>query len=209
MSEVRISAEPREATGRSAARAIRRAGRVPGVIYGHGEDVRAVTLDARDLRMALRQQGALLSVSLAGKDHLALPKEVVRHPVKDYIEHIDLLLVRRGEKVTVDVPVVVVGEAVSGGVLSQAVTSLSIEVEATSIPAALEVNVDGMDVGDQRLVSDLALPAGSVTHTAPDEVVLSVLAPVSEAAATAPAEGEGAEEAGVEPAEEAGEEASE
>lgn len=201
MSEVRISAESRDATGRSAARAIRRSGRVPGVMYGHGEDVRAVTLDARELRMALRQQGALLAVSLGREDHLALPKEIQRHPIKDDIEHIDLLLVRRGEKVTVDVPVVVAGEAVSGGVLAQALNSVSIEVEATSIPASLEVNVEGMDVGDQRLVSDLPLPEGAVVLTSTDEVVLSVLAPVSEEEAAPPAEGEGAEEAAAEVAE--------
>jgi large subunit ribosomal protein L25 len=208
--EVKIAAETREEFGKGAARQIRREGKVPAVLYGHGTDTRHLSLPGHELMLALKTPNVL--IRLEGLNHgaeLALPKAVQRDVVKGFIEHVDLILVRRGEKVTVDIPVTVTGEIVSGGVLDQQLVQVSVEAEATNIPQGIEVNVDGMDVGAAVHASDLKLPRGVSLHVDPETLVLHVIAPASaeaeagEAEATAAAEGEAAAEASAEPSAEA------
>ena len=127
MSDVRLAAEPRTEFGKGGARRTRRAGKVPAVIYGHGADPRHVALPAHDFANAIRHGGTnvLLTLEVDGGDQLVIPKSIQRHPIKGYFEHVDLLAVRRGEKVTVDVPITVNGEVVPGGLLNQESTSVS------------------------------------------------------------------------------------
>ena len=150
MPEVRIAAEPRTEFGKGPARRERQAGRVPAVLYGHGTDTRHITLPGHDVMMALKTANVLIRLDgLPGGNQLVLPKAVQRDPIKGFVEHVDLILVRRGEKVTVDVPVEVTGEVFSGGLLDQQLVQISLEAEATNIPAAIEVNVQDMQVGDR------------------------------------------------------------
>jgi large subunit ribosomal protein L25 len=175
--EVRIVAEPRIEFGKGAARRTRRAGRVPAILYGHGTDTRHITLPGHELLMALKTPNVLINVDgLKGGGQLALPKAVQRDPIKGLIEHVDLILVRRGEKVTVEVPVQVTGEIAPGGLLDQQMVRLAVEAEATRIPQAIEVNVDGMDVGSSVHAGDLSLPQGVTLAAEPDALVLHVLA---------------------------------
>jgi large subunit ribosomal protein L25 len=175
--EVRIVAEPRTEFGKGPARRARRAGRVPAVLYGHGTDTRHITLPGHQLLMALKTPNVLINVDgLKGGGQLALPKAVQRDPIKGLIEHVDLILVRRGEKVTVEVPVQVTGEIAPGGLLDQQMVRLAVEAEATRIPQAIEVNVDGMDVGSSVHAGDLSLPQGVTLAAEPDALVLHVLA---------------------------------
>ena len=208
MSEIRISAEPRTEFGKGFARRTRAAGLVPGVIYGHGEPVRHVSLPGHDLMIALRTPNVLLNLSFSdGTSQLALPKVVQKDPVRRTLEHIDLLLVRRGEKVTVDVPVTTTGEVVPGTVLEQQLTSVSVETEATHIPAAFEVDVDRKDVGFQLFARDLELPRGVELVGDGDLLVLQVtesraeVAEEAEEAAEGETEGEESAEGEAEEAE--------
>jgi len=175
--EVRIVAEPRTEFGKGAARRVRRAGRVPAVLYGHGTDTRHVTLPGHELLMALKTPNVLIEVEgLAGRSQLTLPKAVQRDPIRGRIEHVDLILVRRGEKVTVEVPVQVTGEVEPGGLLDQQMVRLAVEAEATQIPQAIGVDVAGMDVGDAVHAGELTLPEGVTLVAEPDALVLHVLA---------------------------------
>ena len=182
MSEVRLIAESRTEFGKGFARRIRRAGKVPAVLYGHGTDPRHLSLDAREFAHALKGgANTVLTLQLEGGDELALPKSVVRHPLRDYFEHVDLLLIRRGEKVTVDVPVVIEGEAASGTLVLNDLTTLSIEVEALSIPESLTVDLTDAEAGTQVLAGDVTLPAGATLVTDPEALVVSVqTAPTAE-----------------------------
>lgn len=182
MSEVRLIAESRTEFGKGFARRIRRAGKVPAVLYGHGTDPRHLSLDAREFAHALKGgANTVLTLQLDGGDALALPKSVVRHPLRDYFEHVDLLLVRRGEKVTVDIPVVIEGEAESGTLVLNDLTTLSVEVEALSIPEGLSVDLTGATAGTQILAGDVRLPAGASLVTDPEALVVSVqTAPTAE-----------------------------
>ncbi len=182
MSEVRLIAESRTEFGKGFARRIRRAGKVPAVLYGHGTDPRHLSLDAREFAHALKGgANTVLTLQLDGGDELALPKSVVRHPLRDYFEHVDLLLVRRGEKVTVDIPVVIEGEAESGTLVLNDLTTLSVEVEALSIPEGLSVDLTGATAGTQILAGDVRLPAGASLVTDPEALVVSVqTAPTAE-----------------------------
>jgi large subunit ribosomal protein L25 len=197
--EVKIAAETREEFGKGAARAVRRTGRVPAVLYGHGTDTRHLTLPGHDLMLALKTSNVLIRLEgLNNGAELALPKAVQRDPVKGVIEHVDLILVRRGEKVTVDVPVTVTGEIVSGGgVLDQQLVQITVEAEATHIPTGIEVDVTGMDIGDAVHASDLQLPRGTTLQVEPETLVLHVIAPAAVEAEEAAAEGEAAEGAEV------------
>jgi large subunit ribosomal protein L25 len=175
--EVRIAAEPRTEFGKGAARRTRRAGRVPAIIYGHGTDTRHVSLPGHDLMLALKTPNVLIRVDgLAGGNQLALPKAVQRDPIRGSIEHVDLIMVRRGEKVTVDVPVQVTGEVFSGGLLDQQLVQVAVEAEATNIPQGFEVDVEGMEIGASVHAADLTLPAGVTLVTDPEALVLHVLA---------------------------------
>ena len=177
MPEVRIVAEPRTEFGKGAARRVRRAGRVPAVLYGHGTDTRHVTLPGHELLMALKTPNVLIELDgLSGRSQLTLPKAVQRDPIRGRIEHVDLILVRRGEKVTVEVPVQVTGEVESGGLLDQQMVRLAVEAEATAIPQAIEVDVEGMEIGASVHAGELSLPQGVTLATEPDALVLHVLA---------------------------------
>ena len=177
MPEVRIVAEPRTEFGKGPARRIRSAGRVPAVLYGHGTETRHVTLPGHQLLMALKTPNVLIEVEgLSGRPQLTLPKAVQRDPIRGDIEHVDLILVRRGEKVTVEVPIQVTGEVESGGLLDQQMVRLSVEAEATQIPQGITVDVEGMEIGASVHARDLDLPSGVTLAADPDALVLHVLA---------------------------------
>ena len=173
-----IAAVSRTEFGKGAARRTRRAGMVPAVLYGHGTDPIHVSLPGHQVQLALRVANALLSVTVdGGETQLALPKQVQRNPVKDTIEHVDLVIVRQGEKVTVEVPLVVIGEDRGDRLVLLDRQTVPLEVEATNIPAELKVDVSGMEVGDLMLAKDLVLPEGATYAGEDDEVIVSVEAP--------------------------------
>jgi large subunit ribosomal protein L25 len=200
--EVHIAAQPRTEFGKGPARRERRAGRVPAVLYGHGTESRHVSLPGHDVLLALRTANVLIRLDgLPGGSELALPKAVQRDPIKGSVEHVDLLLVRRGEKVTVDVPVTVTGELAPDGLLDQQLVQIAVEAEATSIPSGIEVSIEGMQVGASVHAGDLDMPAGTTLAVDPEVLVLHVIAaptaeqmeaeigvPEAEAAAEAPPE---------------------
>ena len=175
-----IAAVSRTEFGKGAARRIRRSGMVPAVLYGHGTDPIHVSLPGHQVQLALRVANALLSVTVDGQEtQLALPKQVQRNPVKDTIEHVDLVIVRRGEKVTVEVPLVIVGEERADRLVLLERQTVPLEVEATNIPADLQLDVSGLEVGSLMLARDLPLPEGVVYVGEPDDVVVTVEAPRS------------------------------
>jgi large subunit ribosomal protein L25 len=177
VSEVRLAAEPRTEFGKGAARRTRRAGKIPAVLYGHGSDPKHLALPALEFARVVREHGqnAVLTLQIgSANSELALTKTVTTHPIKNYIEHVDLLLVRRGEKVTVEVPIVVNGEAVPGTLTTQDLTTLQIEVEALHIPDQLEISIDGAEAGTQILAGQVPLPAGATLATDPEALVIAV-----------------------------------
>jgi large subunit ribosomal protein L25 len=175
--EVRIVAEPRTEFGKGPARRMRSAGRVPAVLYGHGTETRHVTLPGHQLLMALKTPNVLIEVEgLSGRSQLTLPKAVQRDPIRGDIEHVDLILVRRGEKVTVEIPVQVTGEVEPGGLLDQQMVRLTVEAEATNIPQGITVDVEGMEIGAAVHAGDLDLPSGVTLEAEPELLVLHVLA---------------------------------
>ena len=197
MAEIKIQAEQRTEFGKGAARRIRRSGAVPAVLYGHGEAPAHITLPGHDLMLALKSANALLSVDIDGKSQLALPKQVQRDPIKGFIEHADLLLVRRGEKVTVNVPIHLVGEAEPDVLVVTETTELPVEAEATQIPGSIEVSIDGLEVGSQILAADLQLPDGVTLRVEDDHLIVNATAqPTAEQLEAEMAEAEA--EAGVE-----------
>lgn len=200
MSEVRISAELRTEFGKGGARRTRRAGKVPAVLYGHGEPPKHIALPAREFAAAIRHGGMtqVFSIAIDGSQTLALPKAIQRDPLKDTFEHVDLLIVRRGETVTVDVPVHLVGEAARGTLVITEHDRLSIMAEALHLPDRVEVSIHGLNVGDRVTAADVKLPEGSELASDPATVIAVISAAPS-------AEQLGAEVAA--PAEEAAEEA--
>ena len=182
MPEVRIAAESRSEFGKGAARQVRRDGRVPAVLYGHGTDPRHVTLPGHDVLLALRTPNVLIRLDgLPGGSQLALPKAVQRDPIRGSVEHVDLILVRSGEKVTVDIPVQVTGEIAPDGMLDQQLIQIAVEAEATHIPTGVEVDVEGMEIGAAVHAGDLKLPEGSTLAVDPEVLVLHVIsAPTAE-----------------------------
>ena len=176
MSEVRLNAESRTEFGKGGARRTRRAGKIPAVIYGHGEEPRHVSLPAREFTNAVRHGGVnvLLTLDLEGSEQLAIPKAIQRDALKGTFDHVDLLSVRRGEKVTIDVPIVVVGNAVPGGMMQQDMSSVSLEAEATHLPTEVQVSIDGVAIGTQITAADLTLPAGSTLVTDGGHLVLVI-----------------------------------
>jgi large subunit ribosomal protein L25 len=174
--EVHIAATPRTEFGKGPARRERRAGRVPAVLYGHGTQPRHVSLPGHDVLLALRTANVLIRLDgLSGGSELALPKAVQRDPIKGTVDHVDLILVRRGEKVTVDIPVTVIGEVAPDGLLDQQLVQISVEAEATAIPPGIEVNVEGMQIGLSVHAGDLELPRGVTLADEPDLLVLHVI----------------------------------
>jgi large subunit ribosomal protein L25 len=175
--EVRIAAEPRSEFGKGPARRVRRAGRVPAVLYGHGTDPRHVSLPGHEVLLALRTANVLIRLEgLPGGSQLALPKAIQRDPIKGYVEHVDLIMVRRGEKVTVEIPVTVTGDVVPDGLLDQQLVQISVDAEATNIPPGIEVSVEDMPIGAAVHAGDLSLPAGVSLAVEPDILVLHVIA---------------------------------
>ena len=192
MPEVKIAAEIRDEFGKGAARRARRAGLVPAVLYVHGTDTRHLSLPGHDIMLALKTSNVLIRLEgLKNGAELALPKAVQRNAVKGFIEHVDLVLVRQGEKVTVDVPVVTTGEIMSGGVLDQQLVQITVEAEATHIPQSIEIDIAGMEIGTAVHAGDLTLPRGVTLQVDADTLVLHVIAPQAEELPEA-AEGEGA-----------------
>ena len=178
MPEVKIAAEARTEFGKGAARRSRREGKVPAVLYGHGTDTRHLSLPGHDLMLALKTPNVLLQLDgLKRGGDLALPKAVQRDPVKGFIEHVDLILVRRGEKVTVEVPLRVSGEIAPGdGMLNQLLVQIPVEADATNIPQGIDVDVEGMELGQAVHASELTLPPGVTLQVEPDTLVLHVIA---------------------------------
>jgi large subunit ribosomal protein L25 len=182
VAEIKIAAEARTEFGKGAARRIRRDNKVPAVLYGHGEDPIHLTLPGHQLMLALKgSANALLTIGVGSDTHLAIPKQVQRDPLKGFIEHADLLIVRKGEKVTVDVRISTVGDAVSGNLVVLENSSISIEAEATHIPEAFEVSVEGLTAGDQILAKDIELPSGSSLVVDEETLIVNVTAAPTEA----------------------------
>ncbi|MGW4049865.1 50S ribosomal protein L25/general stress protein Ctc [Streptomyces sp. NPDC004779] len=192
MSEVKLAAAVRTEFGKGAARKIRRAAAVPAVLYGHGTDPVHLTLPAHETTLALRTPNVLLALDIEGKgSELAIPKAAQRDPLKGSLEHVDLLLVKRGEKVTVEVPVVAEGELAAGGnLLEHVLNTLSVEAEATHLPESVTVSVEGLEAGASVLAGTIELPKGVTLVTDADAVVLQVLAAQAEEPAAESAEGD-------------------
>ena len=175
MSEVRLSAETRSEFGKGFARRIRAAGKIPAVLYGHGTDPRHLALPAREFAKAIKGgANTILTLALPGGDELALAKSVVRHPLRDYYEHVDLIIVRSGERVTVDIAVLVTGEPPAGSLVLTDANTLSIEVDALHIPQSVEVSLDGLEIGSQVLASQVTLPEGATLVSDPETLVVAV-----------------------------------
>lgn len=183
MAEARIDAETRTEFGKGAARRTRRAGKIPAVLYGHGTDPQHLALPELEFKRALREQGrnAVVTLNIGGTPQLALTKTVVAHPIRPYIEHIDLLVISRGEKVVVDVGIVVTGDAEPGSMVTQELNTLEVEADVSSIPEQIEVSVEGLAVGTQVLAADVPLPAGTTLRSDPELLVVNVVASPTEA----------------------------
>ena len=200
MSEIKLAAEARTEFGKGAARRVRRANKIPAVLYGHGSDPLHVTLPGHETMMALKHSNALFSIELEGKARLAIAKDVQRDPVRNVIEHVDLLIVKKGEKVAVDVPVVVTGESAPGTIHLVDLQTLAVEAEATHLPESIEVSIEGLEAGSQILAGDVKLPQGTTLTADAELLVVSVTEPQAEAT-----EDEAAEAAEEAPAEAAAE----
>ena len=199
MAEVAINGTTRTEFGKGASRRARRDGQVPAVIYGHGAEPVHITLPARELGNALKESNVLLNITFDGKTELTLPKSVVKHPLKQNLEHIDLVLVRRGEKVTVQVPIHTEGKHDPDGILEHVHNTLEVEAEATAIPQFLVLNIEGMAAGTSKVAADVTLPAGVTLVLDPTATVVhlserraassedSAAAPAADAAPAAPA----------------------
>lgn len=206
MSEVKISAEPRTEFGKGGARRTRRAGKVPAVLYGHGEKPQHIALPAREFAAAIRHGGLnqVFTIDIVGGTGttLALPKAIQRDPIKETYEHVDLIIVKRGEKVQVDIPVTLVGEAARNTLIVNESNTLSVVAEAMHLPSSLEVSIEGLEAGAQVTAGDVNLPSGTELAVEPDFVIAIVTqAQTAEQLegdtgdAEAPAEGESTEEA--------------
>jgi len=202
MAEIKINGTPRTEFGKGASRRARRDGLVPAVIYGHGEKPQHITLPAKEIGVALKQANVLLDITINGKNELTLPKAIVRDPLKQILEHIDLVLVRRGEKVVVSVPVHSIGEHDRDGILEHVHNTIEVEVEATAIPSFFTLDLTGLAAGQSLYAENVVLPAGvklisdprtivvhlSERSTAVEEV--AVVAPAADAAAAPAADAE-------------------
>jgi large subunit ribosomal protein L25 len=196
MSEQKLPAEVRNEFGKGAARQARRANKIPAVIYGHGGDPLHVLLPAKATTLAVRTPNALLTLEVDGTEHLALAKDIQRNPLKQIIEHIDLLTVRRGEKVEVDVTIHIEGEAAPEVVVNLESNTVLVEAEATHLPESLTVNIEGRQVGEHIHASDIQLPAGTRLLIDADTLIVNLAAPTVQdlGEGEAPAEEAGAAE---------------
>lgn len=196
----KLAAEIRDQFGKGAARKIRAAGKIPAVIYGHGTEPQHVALPGHEVSLILRKANAVLDLDIAGKSQLALVKDVQKDPVRQIIEHVDLIVVKKGEKVQVDVPVHVEGESFAGTIVALDAATITIEAEATHIPENVVVNVEGLEEGTHITAGQIELPTGSTLVSDPETLVVAIAAP---AKTDLPEEGEGEAEAAEAPAEEA------
>jgi large subunit ribosomal protein L25 len=178
VAEARIDAETRTEFGKGAARRTRRAGRIPAVLYGHGTAPQHLSLPELEFKRVVREQGrnAVLTLNIGGTPQLALTKTVVQHPIRPYIEHVDLLVIRRGEKVEVEVQVNITGEAGPGTLVTQDLNTLLVEADVSSIPESIDVSVEGLEVGTQILAGSLIMPANTDLKTDPEALVVNVVA---------------------------------
>ncbi len=184
MADVKLAAETRTEFGKGAARRIRRDKKVPAVVYGHGVDPLHITLPGHELQLALRTPNVLLTLDIEGKTQLAIPKAVQRDAIRGYLEHVDLLTVKSGEKVTVEVYVHTEGELAPGSFLLEHVLStITVEAEATHIPESVTVSIAGLEAGAAIAAKDIPLPKGTTLAIDEDAVVLQVLAAQAEEAA--------------------------
>jgi len=194
-----VAVETRTSFGKGAARKLRASGKIPAVVYGHGTDPLHVALPAHETTLIARRANALIELKMTDGEQLVLIKDVQRDPVRQIIEHLDLVIVRKGEKVTVDIAVHVEGEPVSGTMVQMDHSSVTVEAEATHIPEYVSVNVDGLEEGSQIHAGELALPDGSTLVTDPEALILSiqlppkVVEPEPDTVAEGEAEGEGSE----------------
>jgi large subunit ribosomal protein L25 len=197
MSEVKLVATARTEFGKGAARRLRRAHQIPAVLYGHGTDPVHVSLPGHATMMSLKQANALFTIELDGKDTLAIAKDVQRDPVRQVIEHVDLLIVRKGEKVAVEVPVIVTGESAPGTIHIVETQNVELEAEATHLPQHVEVDIEGLEAGTAITAAELTLPQGTTLVTDGEIVMVTIAVPRSEAAADEDeaAEGESSEAA--------------
>jgi len=178
--QTRLAATKRTEFGKGAARRVRRADKVPAVLYGHGTPPLHLTLPGHDTMMALKQTNAVLKLNVDTDEHLALVKDVQRDPIKRTIEHVDLVIIRKGEKVEVDVSVQLEGDAAPETVVSMDYSELTVETDATSIPESFIVSVEGMQAGTQVLAGQVTLPAGVTLVTDPEALVVNVSQAISE-----------------------------
>jgi large subunit ribosomal protein L25 len=194
MAEVKLAAQVRTDFGKGAARRARRADLVPAVIYGHGAEPKHVAIHNHALMMALKTTNVLLRLDVDGKDELVIPKAVQREAIRGFLVHVDFLSVKKGEKVTVDVPIVTEGDLAPGAnLLEHLMNTLSVEAEATHLPESVTVSIAGLTAGDSVQAKDVVLPAGTSLAVEDDAVVLQVVAAQAEAAEAAAGEGESAE----------------
>ena len=177
MTELKLEAQSRTEFGKGAARRTRRAGLVPAVIYGHGGDPIHISLPGHATLLALRTANALLTITIdGGKSQLALPKQVQRDPITGFLDHVDLIIVKKGEKVTVEVPLVVTGTVKDDRILVMDQQTITLEVAATNIPAQIEIEASELEIGDQVTAADLNLPEGAVFPGEPTDLILSIAA---------------------------------
>lgn len=203
--ENHLVTEVRESFGKGAARKIRATGKIPAVIYGHGTDPQHVTLPGHEVSLILRKSNQVLELDIAGKIQLALVKDVQKDPVRQIIEHIDLIVVRKGEKVIVDVPVHLEGESVAGSSVNQDANTISLEVEATHIPESVVVSIEGLEEGAQLHAKDVTLPAGATLVTDPETLIVGITGEAAQDLGEETAAEEAAEPAAAEEAAEAAE----
>ena len=213
--ENKLSAEKRTSFGKGAARKLRAIGQIPAVIYGHGTDPQHVALPGHETALLLRKSNVVLTLDIAGDKQLALVKDVQKDPVRQIIEHVDLIVVRKGEKVTVDVPVHVEGESYPGTLVMVEHNTLSVEAEATHIPESVTVSVEGLEEGSQIHAGDVTLPSGTTLVTDPGALVINITVPrasaadVADEAAVEEAAAEASAESAAEKADDAAEDAAE
>ena len=173
----KVRTEPREQFGKGFARRLRAAGKIPAVIYGHGSDPVHVALPGHQVSLLVRRANAVLELDVSGTQQLALVKDVQRDPVRQIIEHIDLIVVKKGEKVQVEVPVLMVGESFSGTIATLDNTTVRLEVEATHIPEHVEIDIEGLEDGTHVTAADLVLPKGATLLDEPDLLFVAVSIP--------------------------------
>ncbi|MCK6067722.1 MULTISPECIES: 50S ribosomal protein L25/general stress protein Ctc [Microbacterium] len=179
----KVHAELRENFGKGHARRLRATGKIPAVLYGHGADPIHLALPGHQVSLLIRRANALLDLDVAGTSQYALVKDVQKDPVHQIIEHMDLLVVKKGEKVSVDVPIIVTGESAPGTIANLDATTILIEAEATHLPESIEVSVEGLEDGTHITAADLTLPAGSVLIADPETLIVGVSVPSATLAA--------------------------